>query len=146
RPVHGRAAGVGPQTEHAGHHQAARRHYGGLFRENGLNSGQWSVVSGQWPEKTKSVPVFSDHCPLTTDHCPGDTDMSDTGIAIPETSRRLKEEREQERKKQPPYHVVLFNDDDHSFDYVIGMLQQLFGHQRQKGFLMAYEVHTKGRV
>ena len=72
--------------------------------------------------------------------------MSETTITVPETTRRLKEKEEQQRKKQPPYHVILHNDDDHSFDYVIGMLQQLFGHPRQKGFLMAYEVHTKGRV
>jgi ATP-dependent Clp protease adaptor protein ClpS len=26
------------------------------------------------------------------------------------------------------------------------MLQQLFGHPREKGFQMAWEVHTKGRV
>jgi ATP-dependent Clp protease adaptor protein ClpS len=70
----------------------------------------------------------------------------DTTITLPETKRRLKEREQEERKKQPPYHVVLLNDDDHSFDYVIGMLQSLFGHPRHKGFQMAFEVHTKGRV
>ena len=72
--------------------------------------------------------------------------MSDSTITIPETTRRLQEEEQQERKRQPPYHVILLNDDDHSFEYVIHMLRQLFGHPRQKGFLLAYEVHTKGRV
>src|SRR5690348_3475449 len=67
-------------------------------------------------------------------------------ITIPETSRRLKTEEKEKVKKQPPYHVVLHNDDDHSFEYVIGMLQQLFGHPPEKGYKMAYEVHTKGRV
>ena len=71
--------------------------------------------------------------------------MTDT-ITIPETSRRLKEEREEKVKKQPPYNVVLLNDDDHSFDYVIAMLQQLFGHPREKGMQMAWKVHTEGRV
>src|SRR5881398_31262 len=65
--------------------------------------------------------------------------MSET-ITLPE------EQTEVRVKKQPPYHVVLLNDDDHSFEYVIGMLQQLFGHPPEKGFKMAYEVHTKGRV
>ena len=37
-------------------------------------------------------------------------------------------------------------DDDHSFEYVVGMLQQLFGHPRPKGLQMAWEVHTQGRV
>ncbi|HMF17240.1 MAG TPA: ATP-dependent Clp protease adaptor ClpS [Gemmataceae bacterium] len=73
--------------------------------------------------------------------------MTET-ITIPETSRRLKEkeEREEKVKKQPPYNVVLINDDDHSFDYVIAMLQQLFGHPREKGMQMAWTVHTQGRV
>jgi ATP-dependent Clp protease adaptor protein ClpS len=67
-------------------------------------------------------------------------------ITLPETSRRLREEREEKTKKQPPYNVVLLNDDDHSFEYVIHMLQRLFGHPQEKGYLMAYEVHTQGRV
>ena len=71
--------------------------------------------------------------------------MSET-ITLPRTSRRVKEEEEQKTKRQPPYNVVLLNDDDHSYDYVIAMLQQLFGHPVEKGFLMAKEVDTTGRV
>ncbi len=67
--------------------------------------------------------------------------MSDT-ITLPE--KKTKEE--QKTKRQPPYNVVLLNDDDHSFDYVIHMLQTLFGHPPEKGYLMAHEVHTQGRV
>lgn len=48
-------------------------------------------------------------------------------------------------KYQPPYHVILLNDDDHSFQYVITMLKELFGHPISKGYLMAKEVHEKGR-
>ena len=36
-------------------------------------------------------------------------------------------------KRQPRYHVVLWNDDDHTFQYVISMLKQLFGHPPEKG-------------
>ena len=71
--------------------------------------------------------------------------MSET-ITIPRTSRRLKEEREEKVKRQPPYNVVLLNDDDHSYEYVIIMLQQLFGHPPEKGYQMAKEVDTSGRV
>jgi ATP-dependent Clp protease adaptor protein ClpS len=67
-------------------------------------------------------------------------------ITLPETSRRLKDKREEKVKKQPPYNVVLLNDDDHSFEYVIHMLQRLFGHPQEKGYQMAFEVHTQGRV
>jgi|SRR5581483_2804289 len=68
--------------------------------------------------------------------------MSDT-IVLP--TKKTKEKTDEKIKKQPPYHVILLNDDDHSFEYVIGMLQRLFGHPRERGFLMATEVHTKGR-
>ena len=49
-------------------------------------------------------------------------------------------------KKQPRYHVVLWNDDDHTYQYVIAMLQKLFGHPPEKGFLLAKEVDAQGRV
>lgn len=49
-------------------------------------------------------------------------------------------------RRQPPYNVVLLNDDDHTFEYVIGMLQQLFGYPREKGMLLAVEVDQTGRA
>jgi len=58
----------------------------------------------------------------------------------------VKEKKKEKLKRQPPYNVVLLNDDDHSFDYVVEMLQSLFGHPPEKGLLMAWEVHTNGRV
>ncbi len=68
--------------------------------------------------------------------------MSDT-ITLPAIPKMR--EREQ-TKRQPPYNVVLIDDDYHTFEYVIGMLQQLFGHPREKGMQMAMEVHTSGRA
>ena len=62
------------------------------------------------------------------------------------TTPERKTKDELEVKKQPPYNVILHNDDDHSFDYVIRMLKELFAHPEEKGFLMAEEVHTKGKV
>jgi ATP-dependent Clp protease adaptor protein ClpS len=71
--------------------------------------------------------------------------MSET-ITLPGTSKRVKEEEKEKTKRQPPYNVILLNDDDHSFEYVIFMLQKLFGHPPEKGYQMALEVHTQGRV
>ena len=65
---------------------------------------------------------------------------------IPTTSKKLKEQEDQKVKKQPPYHVILLNDDDHSYEYVIRMLKQLFGHPDERGYKMAKEVDTSGRV
>jgi len=71
--------------------------------------------------------------------------MSDIAT-LPETIVRPREKREERLKKQPPYHVILLNDDDHSYEYVIHMLQTLFGHPVETGFKMAKEVDSSGRV
>jgi ATP-dependent Clp protease adaptor protein ClpS len=44
------------------------------------------------------------------------------------------------------YHVVLLDDDFHSYDYVIEMLSSIFGYDRQRAFQMAVIVDTKKRV
>src|SRR5215210_2897928 len=67
-------------------------------------------------------------------------------ITLPEAVVRTKPKRDEKTRKLPPYHVILHNDDDHTFDYVIHMLQRLFGHPIEKGYQLAVEVHSKGRV
>ena len=49
-------------------------------------------------------------------------------------------------KHQPMYHVILLDDDDHSYEYVIEMLGQLFSHSLQTAYRMAVEVDATGRV
>lgn len=63
-------------------------------------------------------------------------------ITLPETKTRP----EEKTRRQPPYNVILLNDDDHTYEYVITMLQKLFGYPREKGFQMAKEVDITGRV
>lgn len=63
---------------------------------------------------------------------------------VTETERVTREKEATHR--QPPYNVILLNDDDHTFDYVIEMLRALFGYPSEKGYQMAEEVHTTGRV
>lgn len=48
--------------------------------------------------------------------------------------------------KIPKYHVVLWDDDHHSYEYVVRMLKELFGHPDQKGFQLAKTVDSDGRV
>ena len=45
---------------------------------------------------------------------------------------------------QPLYHVILLNDDDHTYDYVIEMLKKIFGFSESKALSHAVEVDTKG--
>lgn len=55
-------------------------------------------------------------------------------------------ETEQVTKLIPPYHVILLNDNDHTYEYVIEMLMKIFNHQIEKAFKMAQEVDKSGRV
>ena len=75
--------------------------------------------------------------------------MPDEAVAVvplEEAVTKPQERTEREQKRQPPYNVVLWNDDDHTYEYVILMLLSLFGHQPEKGYLLAKEVDTQGRV
>ena len=75
----------------------------------------------------------------TTEHNHDDAQKS-AGPAVAEPQRDTKP------KRLPPYNVVLLDDNDHTYDYVIGMLRKLFGHSEQKAYKMAKEVDTSGRV
>lgn len=62
-------------------------------------------------------------------------------ITLPE----LEERQETKTERQPPYNVILLNDDDHSVEYVVGMMQKLFGHPVPMGLKIAEQVHVGGR-
>ena len=46
----------------------------------------------------------------------------------------------------PLYHVVLLDDDAHTYDYVIEMLGAIFSHPTHVAFRHAVEVDTTGRT
>lgn len=47
---------------------------------------------------------------------------------------------------EPPWHVILWDDDAHTHEYVIEMLGAIFGHAHDLALKMAKEVHASGRV
>ena len=53
-------------------------------------------------------------------------------------------EDEVSERVQPLYHVILLNDEDHTYDYVVEMLTKLFGMSEATAFGHAVEVDTKG--
>ena len=63
-----------------------------------------------------------------------------------ETVTRPTETQERTTEGLPPYNVVLLDNDDHSYEYVILMLKRVFGHSIKKAYEMAVEVDTAGRV
>jgi ATP-dependent Clp protease adaptor protein ClpS len=54
--------------------------------------------------------------------------------------------RRRKSKKLPPFNVVLLDDNDHTYEYVIEMLRSIFGHAEELAFKMAKEVDDDGRV
>jgi ATP-dependent Clp protease adaptor protein ClpS len=49
-------------------------------------------------------------------------------------------------EKTPLFHVVLLDDDDHTYEYVIEMLQKLFACSQSGAFHHAVEVDATGRT
>jgi ATP-dependent Clp protease adaptor protein ClpS len=74
----------------------------------------------------------------------------DVAVAEPPVVQPKRKSKSNPKKKpprrQPRYHVILWNDDDHTHEYVIEMMAKLFGHPREKGFLIAEEVDKQGKA
>ena len=67
-------------------------------------------------------------------------------VATPDTEVETDYATDSRPRYQPPYHVILLNDDDHSYVYVVVMLKELFGHPHEKGFQLAKTVDSEGRA
>ncbi len=55
-------------------------------------------------------------------------------------------EIERENQETPLYRVVLLDDDDHTYDYVIEMLQRIFIFTAEEALRHAQEVDASGRT
>ena len=65
--------------------------------------------------------------------------------APPREKREKAEENEELTQLIPRYHVVLLDDNEHTYDYVVEMLTRLFRHSVATAFSMACEVDRSGR-
>lgn len=72
-------------------------------------------------------------------------DGSSTLVAEPVVRQSPKQKKDQRPKQQPRYQVILWDDDDHSYEYVILMMRQVFGHPISKGIQIAKTVDSVGR-
>ncbi len=68
------------------------------------------------------------------------------GVAEPAEKTVPRRSDDTQRRPQPRYNVVLWDDDDHTYRYVITMLLELFAYPIEKGVQMAEEVDSTGRV
>lgn len=46
---------------------------------------------------------------------------------------------------QPPYAVIVANDDDHTYQYVIETFRKVFGYTLEECFKLADDIHVNGR-
>ena len=67
-----------------------------------------------------------------------------SAIAFPEVEEEIHEGEESHDDIDRLYHVILLNDDDHTYDYVIEMLMEIFGFSETKAYECTVEVDTKG--
>ncbi len=65
-------------------------------------------------------------------------------ITAPDIERQ--NELENDDSHEPQYDVVLLDDDDHTYDYVIEMLQRIFIHSLEQALHNAQEVDATGRT
>lgn len=65
-----------------------------------------------------------------------------TTLPLPE----VEEQTDAEGKQAPLYNVLLFDDDEHSYAYVVEMMMVLFGMTAEEGFNVAYEVDHIGQA
>lgn len=57
-----------------------------------------------------------------------------------------KPEVDQSTQLIPPWNVVLLDDDDHTYEYVVEMLRAVFGMTRERAYLHACEVDSQKRT
>jgi ATP-dependent Clp protease adaptor protein ClpS len=77
-------------------------------------------------------------------------DDSGTAVAEPvvstKTEPKSRTNPETRTRRQPPYHVVIMNDEEHTFPYVIELLIKLFGHSLPTAESLTLQIHLKGRA
>ncbi len=72
---------------------------------------------------------------------------SGAAVATPSLPPRHKHQPKHSPPKMlPQWHVVLLDDDDHTYEYVINMLGGVFGYSTTRAFMLAEEVDALGRV
>jgi ATP-dependent Clp protease adaptor protein ClpS len=83
--------------------------------------------------------------PLETSVEPGQPEAEQdtaTATVVP----RRKRQAERKKREVPRYHVVLWDSDDHTFEYVQKMLRELFGHTPEECRELAKTVDKDGRA
>jgi ATP-dependent Clp protease adaptor protein ClpS len=79
-----------------------------------------------------------------------DQEDQDIAVAEPVVTTQVvpkgKTDPATQTQRQPPYNVVILNDEEHTFDYVIELLTKLFAHPLDTAKELTWRIHTTGRA
>jgi ATP-dependent Clp protease adaptor protein ClpS len=70
----------------------------------------------------------------------------DEPVVTTRTAPRQKTRPETETKRLPPYNVIILNDEEHTFDYVIELLTRLFAHPLKAAVELTFRIDQTGRA
>ncbi len=70
----------------------------------------------------------------------------ETQSAVIEPDVQTDAEPERATKRLPPYNVVIHNDEEHTFEYVIDVLLKIFKHPLPRAKELTWRIHTTGRA
>ncbi|MCH7688641.1 MAG: ATP-dependent Clp protease adaptor ClpS [Planctomycetes bacterium] len=65
---------------------------------------------------------------------------------VPKERATEKADSKEKPKRQPPYSIVVHNDDRHTWQYVIEVLQRVCGHPLERCYQLTAQVHYSGRA
>jgi ATP-dependent Clp protease adaptor protein ClpS len=65
-------------------------------------------------------------------------------VALPELDEI--EETEQRSRLSPRHVIVVFNDNDHTFEYVVELFAKVFRYSSDKCTVLAIRIHEEGRT
>lgn len=69
-------------------------------------------------------------------------DQNEGGVAVAEPQVRPR----QRTRKQPNYALIIENDDDHTFDYVVLVVSRVCGHSIEKALELVLHAHHSGEA
>ncbi len=72
--------------------------------------------------------------------------MSESPLTDVTVKTRPKAGEETSTRRIPPYNVILFNDNDHTMEFVIEVLSKALRYNMERCFQLMMEAHGKGRA
>ncbi len=69
-----------------------------------------------------------------------------SAVALPDIDEEIREGEETSEQTERLYHVILLDDNDHTYDYVVEMLTKVFGFSEQRAYEHTVEVDSTGHT